>query len=109
MSVPSGKSFGIRNDTSGGVFVEVPTSTGEIISYVSSGTDALRMSTGARVNLGAGASDYAVSDGTGIETPSYWESTRTLTTGPGLIASATKMEPSAVATPLPPRNPWNTG
>lgn len=46
---------------------------------------------GARLHFGTGSSDYAVSDGTGIETPSYWESTRTLTTGPGLIASATTL------------------
>lgn len=53
---------------------------------VASGNNAVSLLTnGARLDFGAGASDYAASDGTGIETPSYWESTRGVVSGPGVI------------------------
>lgn len=53
--------------------------------------------TGALWDFGAGGSDYAASDGIGIETPSYWESTRAFTTGAGLFANSATIASTATA------------
>jgi len=39
------------------------------------------------IDFGSGANDRAVSDGTGITTASYWASTRSIASGPGLVAN----------------------
>lgn len=51
--------------------------------------------TGAWADLGGGGSDYLISDGTGIETPGYLESTQAITTGPGLIAPSVQASGAA--------------
>jgi hypothetical protein len=53
-----------------------------------SGENGLRFfNAGTRIDMSNGGSDdYFTGDGTGIETPSYWESTRAVTSGPGIIA-----------------------
>lgn len=94
----SGFGFGLNLKSNSIVFTENGTterfgrfdsSTNGFVASTPSGSNAWANDTnGARIDLGTGASDYCASDGTGIETPSYWESTRALTTGPGVIANA---------------------
>lgn len=49
-------------------------STGGLLTMSgNSGRDSIRLVTGARDHIGSGTNDYWVSDGTGIETPSYIE------------------------------------
>lgn len=51
-------------------------SSGVLTSYQSASNVAFAVdTTGAQLDLGAGSSDYCASDGIGLETPSYWEST----------------------------------
>lgn len=64
--------------------------TGIVFSTASGAYAAAMAANGARLDFGTGSIDYAASDGTGIETPSYWESTRAFGTGPGVIAPAVK-------------------
>lgn len=60
--------------------------TGIVFSTASGAYAAAMAANGARLDFGTGSIDYAASDGTGIETPSYWESTRGFAFGPGVIA-----------------------
>lgn len=63
-------------------------STNELKSFASSGNNAYAVNTnGARYDRGSGTDDYDISDGTGIETPGYYESTRAFSSGAGLIAN----------------------
>lgn len=65
-------------------------------SQVAAGSNAFAIQNNtARYDFGDGTSDYATSDGTGIETPSYWESTRSISTGAGLIANSATLTTTA--------------
>lgn len=65
---------------------------GTFTSYAASNANAFAVTVnGARYDLGTGSSDYAVSDGTGIKTPSYWESTRAFASGAGVIAARARL------------------
>lgn len=48
------------------------------------------VTSGSRMDVGAGTSDYFNSDGTGITTPSYWDSSRAFSAGPGIIGNSVK-------------------
>lgn len=62
---------------------------GIIATNAPSGTAAFKADiTGAVWKIGAGTVDQIVSDGTGLETPSYWESTRAFSSGSGVFAAA---------------------
>lgn len=50
------------------------------------GNNAILLTTGARADLGGGGSDYFASDGTGITTPTYVQSSLAFASGAGILA-----------------------
>lgn len=82
---------------------------GSVLSYASAGNIAFAaIYDGARFDFGQGLNDYAVSDGTGIETPGYWESTRGVASGPGMITPSISLNALA-ATSLTTANSTSLG
>ena len=87
VSVQPARNFGFRNDSSGTLWWTTEANNGEFnFVGVSSTNDAIQLNNGARLHLGSGTNDYIVSDGTGLETPGYWESTLAFASGAGVIA-----------------------
>lgn len=66
-------------------------SAGLFSGNAASGSNSVAIVTsGSRMDVGAGTSDYFNSDGTGITTPSYWDSSRAFSSGPGIIGNSVK-------------------
>lgn len=70
-----------------------------LVSNRASGNNAFSiLNNGARIDTGTGSNDYFISDGTGIQTPGYVQSTMGFSSGAGIIASRVRASGAVLET-----------